>query len=220
MVSKKLFSAIAAALVIVSIVGVSSVAFAQTQTTTATAQPTQTIAQTLANNKNLTTLVNLLNKTNVNNETLTDVLNGPGNYTVFAPDNAAFAKVNASTLADLQNNTTALTRLLSYHVIPTKLLANKFTGSGTLNTINSLSLPFSVSGTTIQVGNATVTEADINATNGVIHVINGVLIPPSGTTTATAPATASSGFLGLPGFEIFPAVAGLVVAYLMMRRRK
>jgi uncharacterized surface protein with fasciclin (FAS1) repeats len=220
MVSKKLFSAIAAALVIVSIVGVSSVAFAQTQTTTATAQPTQTVAQTLANNKNLTTLVNLLNKTNVNNETLTDVLNGPGNYTVFAPDNAAFAKVNASTLADLQNNTTALTRLLSYHVIPTKLLANKFTSSGTLNTINSLSLPFSVSGTTIQVGNATVTEADINATNGVIHVINGVLIPPSGTTAATASPTASSGFLGLPGFEIFPAVAGLlVVAYLILRRR-
>jgi uncharacterized surface protein with fasciclin (FAS1) repeats len=218
--SKKLFFAIAAGLVILSIVGASSVAFAQTQTTTATAQPKQTIAQTLANNKSLTTLVNLLNKTNVNNETLTDVLNGPGNYTVFAPDNAAFAKVNASTLADLQNNTTALTQLLSYHVVPTKLLANNFTGSGTLMTLNGLSLPFSVSGTTIQVGNATVTEADINATNGVIHVINGVLMPPTNA-TATASPTASSGFLGLPGFEIFPAVAGLlVVAYLMMRRRK
>jgi uncharacterized surface protein with fasciclin (FAS1) repeats len=213
--SKKLFSAIAVALVIVSIVGASSVAFAQTQTTTATAQPKQTIAETLANNTTFTQLVSLLKKAN-----LTDVLDGPGNFTLFAPTNAAFAKVNASTLADLQNNTTALTTLLLYHVVPTKLLANDFTGSGTLTTVNGLSLPYSVNGTTIQVGNATVTKADINATNGVIHVIDGVLMPPTNA-TATASPTASAGFLGLPGFEIFPAVAGLlVVAYLVMRRRK
>ena len=123
MVSKKLFSAVVAALVILSIVGASSVAFAQTQTTTAAAKPTQTIAQIAENNTNLTTLVSLLKKAN-----LTNVLSGPGNYTVFAPDNAAFAKVNASTLANLQNNTTALTNLLLYHVIPAKLLANNFTG--------------------------------------------------------------------------------------------
>jgi transforming growth factor-beta-induced protein len=220
MVSKKLFSAVVAAVVIFSIVGTSSVAFAQTQTSTATAKPTQTIAQIAENNKNLTTLVSLLNKTNENNVTLTDVLNGPGNYTVFAPDNAAFAKVNASTLADLQKNTTALTTLLSYHVVPTKLLANNFTGSGTLTTLNLLSLPYSVNGTTIQVGNATVTKADINATNGVIHVIDGVLIPPTNA-TATASPTASSGFLGLPGFEAVYGVAGLlVVAYLVLRRRQ
>jgi uncharacterized surface protein with fasciclin (FAS1) repeats len=215
MVSKKRFSAIAAALVIVSIVGASSVAFAQTQTTTATAQPKQTIAETLANNTTFTQLVSLLKKAN-----LTDVLDGPGNFTLFAPTNAAFAKVNASTLADLQNNTTALTTLLLYHVVPTKLLANDFTGSGTLTTVNGLSLPYSVNGTTIQVGNATVTKADINATNGVIHVIDGVLMPPTNA-TATASPPASGGFLGLPGFEIFPAVAGLlVVAYLVMRRRR
>ncbi|MGB9370656.1 MAG: fasciclin domain-containing protein [Halobacteriota archaeon] len=212
--SKKLFSAIAAALVIVSIVGASSVAFAQTQTTTATAQPKQTIAETLANNTTFTQLASLLKKAN-----LTDVLNGPGNYTLFAPTNAAFAKVNASTLADLQNNTTALRTLLLYHVVPTKLFASDFTGSGTLTTVNGLSVPYSVNGTTIQVGNATVTKADINATNGVIHVIDGVLMPPTNATAAASP-TASSGFLGLPGFEIVPAVAGLlVVAYLMMRRR-
>jgi uncharacterized surface protein with fasciclin (FAS1) repeats len=214
--SKKLFSAIAAALVILSIVGVSSVAFAQTQTTTATAKPTQTITQIVQNNPNLTKLLSLLNK----NNNITTFLSGPGNYTLFAPDNAAFAKLNPSTLADLQNNTTELTRVLEYHILYSKLLSSNFTDSGTLQTFNQLSLPYSVKGTTIQVGNATVTEADINATNGVIHVINGVLIPPSGTTAATASPTASSGFLGLPGFEIFPAVAGLlVVAYLILRRR-
>ena len=216
MVSKKLFSAMVAALVILSVVGASSIAFAQTQTTTATAKPTQTIAQIAENNTNLTMLVSLLKKAN-----LTDVLSGPGNFTVFAPDNAAFAKVNASTLANLQNNSTALTNLLLYHVIPTKLLENNFTGSGTLTTVNGLSLPYSVNGTTLKVDNATVTKADINATNGVIDVINGVLIPPASTTTATASPTASGGFLGLPGFEAVYGVAGLlVVAYLVMRRRQ
>ena len=216
MISKKLFSAAVAALVILSTVGVSSIAFAQAQTTTATAKPTQTIAQIAENNKNLTTLVSLLKKAN-----LTNVLSGPGNFTVFAPDNAAFAKVNASTLADLQNNSTALTNLLLYHVIPSKLLENNFTGSCTLTTVNGLSLPYSVNGTTLKVDNATVTKADINATNGVIDVINGVLIPPSSTTTATASPTASGGFLGLPGFEAVYGVAGLlVVAYLVLRRRQ
>ncbi|MGZ4883264.1 MAG: fasciclin domain-containing protein, partial [Halobacteriota archaeon] len=182
----------------------------------ATAQPKQTIAQTLANNTTFTQLVSLLKKAN-----LTSVLSGPGNFTVFAPDNAAFAKVNAPTLANLQNNSTALQSLLLYHVIPTKLLKNNFTGSGTLTTVNGLSLPYSVNGTTLNVDNAMVTKADINATNGVIDVINGVLIPPSSTTTATASPTASGGFLGLPGFEAVYAVAGLLaVAYLVIRRRQ
>jgi transforming growth factor-beta-induced protein len=216
MVSTKLFSAMVAALVILSMFGASSVAFAQTQTTTAAAKPTQTMAQILENNTNFTKFVSLLNKAN-----LTSVLSGPGNYTVFAPDNAAFAKVNASTLASLQNNSTALTNLLLYHVLYEKLLESNFTGNGTLTTFNGFSLPYSVNGTTIKVDNATVTKADINATNGVIDVINGVLIPPSSTTTATASPTASGGFLGLPGFEAVYGVAGLlVVAYLVLRRRQ
>jgi len=215
MVSKKLFSAVVAIAVILSIVGASSVAFAQTQTTAATAKPTQTIAQIAESNANFTMLISLLNKAN-----LTNVLSGPGNYTLFAPDNAAFAKLNASTLANLQNNKTALTNLLLYHVLPAKLLSNNFTGSGTLTTLNGLSLPYSVSGTTIMVGNATVTKKDINATNGVIDEINTVLVPPPGTTIATASPTASGGFLGLPGFEAAYGVAGLlIVAYLVMRRR-
>jgi transforming growth factor-beta-induced protein len=214
MVSKKLLSGVLATLVILSIVG-STVAFAQTQTSTATANPTQTLAQTAANNTNLTTFANLLKKTNITQE-----LNRTGNnYTVFAPDNAAFSKVDASTLARWQNNTTELTNVLWYHIVPMKLLSNNFTGSGTLNTVNGYSLPYSVSGTTLKVDNATVTKADINATNGVIHVIDSVMIPP--TAKATASATAAPGFLGLPGFEAFYAVAGLLaVAYLVLRRRR
>jgi PGF-CTERM protein len=214
MVSKKLFSAVLATLVILSIVGGSSVAFAQTQTSTATAKPTQTLAQVAANNTNLTNFTSLLKKAN-----LTNVLNGPGNFTVFAPDNAAFSKVDASTFASWQNNTTALRNMLWYHVIPKKLLSTDFTGNGTLTTVNGLSVPYSVDGTKIKVGNATITKADINATNGVIHVVDSVNIPP--TATATASATAAGGFLGMPGFEALYAVAGLLaVAYLVIRRRK
>jgi PGF-CTERM protein len=216
MVSKKLFSAVLATLVILSIVGGSTVAFAQTQTATTTAKPTKTIAQIVANTTNLKTLARLMAKTN-----LTQDLNLHGsNYTLFAPTDDAFAKVNASTLANWQNNTTALSNMLYYHAISKKLLKSDFTGNGTLTTVNQLSLPYSVNGTTLKVDNATVTKPDINATNGVIHVIDGVMIPPA-TGAATASATAGGGFLGLPGFEALYAVAGLLaVAYLVMRRRK
>jgi PGF-CTERM protein len=224
MVSKKLFSAVLATLVVLSIVG-PTVVFAQTgnvvttnatvnATKTATAKATQTLAQTIANNTNLTNFTGLLKKAN-----LTNLLNGPGNYTVFAPDDAAFSKVDASKLARWQNNTTELQNVLYYHIVPTKLLSNNLTGSGTLSTVNGYSLPYSVTGTALKVDNATVTKADINATNGVIHVIDSVMIPP--TATATASATAAPGFLGMPGFEAFYAVAGLlVVAYIVLRRRK
>ncbi len=116
--SKKLFSAVVAAFVMLSVVGMPSVVFAKTQTTTATAKPTQTITQIVENNRNLTKLASLLNKTN----NITTFLSGPGNYTLFAPDNAAFAKLNPSTLADLQNNTTELTSVLEYHILSAKLL--------------------------------------------------------------------------------------------------
>src|SRR5665647_2300645 len=215
MISKKLFSAVLATLVILSIVGGSSVAFAQTQANTATAKPTQTLAQVAANNTDLKNFTSLLKKAN-----RTYVLNGPGNYTVFAPNNAAFSKVDASTLAGWQNNTTALQNVLLYHIVPAKLLSSDLIGNGTLTTINQLSLPYSVDGTKIRVDNATVTKEDINATNGVIHVIDKVLVPPTNATT-TASATAGAGFLGLPGFETLYAVAGLLaVAYLVIRRRK
>jgi len=226
MVSKKLFSVFLATLVILSIVAGSSVAFAQNATTgnatknatkIATAKATQTIAQIAANNTNLTKFVSLLKQAN-----LTYVVSGPGNYTVFAPDNAAFAKVDASTLAEWQKNNTTLKNVLRYHIAPDKTLSTDFKaiGSGTLPTLNGLSIPYSVDGTKIKVDNATVTKADINATNGVIHIIDSVMIPPTSTATASATAT-GGGLLGLPGFEAMYAIAGLlVVAFLVIRRRK
>jgi len=155
-------------------------------------------------------------------------LNGTTNYTVFAPTNAAFEKVPSSTLADLANNTTALKRVLLYHVVPGTLLSKDIKGNGTLTTANGLPLTYSVNGTTVKVDNATVTKADINATNGVIHVVDSVMIPSANATAkvtagtvVSAVASAAQGFLGLPGFEALYAVAGLlVVAFFVMLRRK
>jgi transforming growth factor-beta-induced protein len=220
MVSKKIFSAVLATALILGIVGGSAVAFAQTQTATTTAPTEQTITQIAASNENFSTLVSLLKLAN-----LTDTLNGTTNYTVFAPTNAAFDKVPNSTLSALANNTTALTKVLLYHVVPGELLAKDIKGNGTLTTANGLLLTYSVNGTTVKVDNATVTKTDINASNGVIHVIDSVMIPPANATaavaSASASATATGGFLGLPGFEALYAVAGLlVVAFFVIRRRK
>ena len=219
MVSKKLFSAVLTTALILSIVGGSSVAFAQTQAATTG----QTITQIAASDPNFSTLVSLLQKAN-----LTDTLNRTTNYTVFAPTNAAFEKVPSSTLADLANNTTALKRVLLYHVVPGTLLSKDIKGNGTLTTANGLPLTYSVNGTTVKVDNATVTKADINATNGVIHVVDSVMIPSANATAkvtagtvVSAVASAAQGFLGLPGFEALYAVAGLlVVAFFVMLRRK
>ena len=214
MVSKKLFSAVLATLVIVGIVGGSSVAFGQ-----ATATTTTTITQTAASNPDFSTLVSFLKQAN-----LTETLNNTtANYTVLAPDNAAFAKLNNTTLANLKNDTPTLRQILLNHVILGKY---NFTQNGTVTTLAGNSISYTVNGTTVQFAggyNATIKQANINATNGVIDVISSVLVPPAGATTgaATASATASGGFLGLPGFEALYAVAGLLaVAYLVMRRRK
>ena len=145
MISKKLFSAVLATLVILSIVAGSTVAFAQTQTTTA-APMGQTITQTVASETNFSTLMVLLKLAN-----LTDTLNGTANYTLFAPSNAAFDKIPSSTLATLANNTTALKRVLLYHVVPETLLSKDIKGNGTLTTANGLSLPYSVTSTVVTV---------------------------------------------------------------------
>ena len=216
MISKKLFSAVLAPLVILSIVVGSPVAFAQTQTTT-TAPAGQTIIQTAASETNFSTLVGLLKAAN-----LTDTLNGTTNYTLFAPSNAAFDKIPSSALATLANNTTALQRVLLYHVVPGTLLAKDIKGNGTFTTANGLSLPYSVTSTAVTVDNANITKTDINATNGVIQVIDSVMIPPpNATAAATASATSAGGFLGVPGFEVLYAVVGLLaVAYVVIRRRR
>ncbi|MGZ8876475.1 MAG: fasciclin domain-containing protein [Halobacteriota archaeon] len=221
MVNKKSFSAVLATLVILSVIAGTSITSAQTAVVVG---PQKTIVMTAEDTPTLSDLVKYLNATN-----LTAALNNTTkNYTVFAPDNAAFEKLGTTKLADLANNTTKLTTILKSHVIDHKV---NLTTSGNATTLAGNEISWTVNGTKVQLQggtNAIIVTKNITTSNGVVNVIDTVLQPGAGTTTrpvasavASAAASAAGGFLGLPGFEALYAVAGLLaVAYLVIRRRK
>lgn len=111
---------------------------------------------------------------------LADTLKGAGPFTVFAPTDDAFAKLPAGALADLSKpeNKDKLKAILSYHVVPGKVMAAdvaKLDGK-TAKTVQGSELPVSTA-SGVKIGNATVSKADIAASNGVIHVVDTVLMP-------------------------------------------
>jgi uncharacterized surface protein with fasciclin (FAS1) repeats len=108
---------------------------------------------------------------------LAGALQGTGPFTVFAPTDAAFAKVPKSTLAALAKDKAKLRAVLLYHVAKGKLTAAKVVKLHSIKTLNGQSLKVRVSHGTVTIGGARVIKADIGASNGVIHVINTVLIP-------------------------------------------
>jgi uncharacterized surface protein with fasciclin (FAS1) repeats len=101
---------------------------------------------------------------------LADTLKGDGPYTVFAPTDAAFAKLPAGTLEALLADKDKLTQVLTYHVVPGKLDAQQVTGMTRLATVEGSELP---------VASISITQTDIMTSNGIIHVIDEVLIPQS-----------------------------------------
>ncbi|HUF01873.1 MAG TPA: fasciclin domain-containing protein [Gaiellaceae bacterium] len=104
---------------------------------------------------------------------------GKGPYTVFAPTDAAFAKVPKSTLAALGRDKAALRSVLLYHVARGKVPAAKVVEVKSVRTLNGQSVRIRVSKGSVFVGGARVTTPDVMASNGVVHVINKVLIPPA-----------------------------------------
>jgi uncharacterized surface protein with fasciclin (FAS1) repeats len=110
---------------------------------------------------------------------LAGALSGPGPLTVFAPTDAAFAKVPKATLAALAKNKAELKAVLLYHVVKGKVTASQASMLTSATTLEGASLPIHVSGGKVYVGGAQVIKADVMASNGVIHVINKVLIPPA-----------------------------------------
>ncbi|HUO69873.1 MAG TPA: fasciclin domain-containing protein [Solirubrobacteraceae bacterium] len=108
---------------------------------------------------------------------LAGALQGKGPFTVFAPTDAAFAKVPKATLAALAKDKAKLRAVLLYHVAKGKLTAAKVVKMRSIKTLNGQSLKVRVNHGTVTVGGARVVKADIGASNGVIHVINQVLIP-------------------------------------------
>ncbi|MGB0096148.1 MAG: fasciclin domain-containing protein [Solirubrobacteraceae bacterium] len=108
---------------------------------------------------------------------LAGALQAKGPYTVFAPTDAAFAKVPKATLAAHAKDKAKLRAVLLYHVAKGKLTAAKVVKLHSVKTLNGQSLKVRLSHGTVTVGGARVIKTDIGASNGVIHVINKVLIP-------------------------------------------
>jgi len=110
---------------------------------------------------------------------LVDTLKGKGPFTVFAPTDEAFAKLPGRTLEDLlkPENKEKLVAIVTYHVVPGRDLASQVTKMSAAKTVNGQSLAISVNSGTVMVDNAKVIKTDILCSNGVIHVIDSVILP-------------------------------------------
>jgi uncharacterized surface protein with fasciclin (FAS1) repeats len=187
---KKTFFAASAAAVL-ALTSLTASAPLQAQTTDPTVggaamYPTKTIVENAVNSPIHTTLVAAVKAAG-----LVDTLNSKGPFTVFAPTNDAFAKLPAGTVDTLlkPENKDQLVKVLTYHVVPGKYDAKKLLkeikkggGKATLKTVEGEDLTFTTDGTTITItdakgGTATVTTANVYQSNGIIHVIDAVLLP-------------------------------------------
>ena len=110
---------------------------------------------------------------------LVSTLKGPGPFTVFAPTDEAFAKLPAGTLEDLlkPENKQKLQRILTYHVVPGKVMAADVVKLTAANAVSGDTIAVSVRGGVVRVDNARVVKTDIAASNGIIHVIDAVILP-------------------------------------------
>ena len=110
---------------------------------------------------------------------LVGTLKGKGPFTVFAPTDEAFAKLPAGTLDDLlkPENKAKLAAILTYHVVPGTVMAAQAAKLPSAKTVNGASLTIHAMGGKVMVDNATVTKTDIACSNGVIHVVDTVLLP-------------------------------------------
>lgn len=109
---------------------------------------------------------------------LVDTLKGKGPFTVFAPTDEAFAKVPKETLDALLKDKEALTKVLTYHVVPGKVMAKDVVKLDSAKTAQGESVSIHAADGSVKINDAKVIKADIECSNGVIHVIDTVLLPP------------------------------------------
>lgn len=131
------------------------------------------VSDTIARDPQLSTLNGLVQKAG-----LTDMLKTAGPYTVFAPTNDAFKAVPAKTMDELGKDPVKLKNVLSYHVIPSKMMAADVKNANA-KTAQGANVALSKAGTFVTVEDAMVQTADITATNGVVHTVDRVLMPPA-----------------------------------------
>jgi uncharacterized surface protein with fasciclin (FAS1) repeats len=155
-----------------AVLGVSALGGSATSSAAPTA-PEKNIVQTAVAAGQFTTLVSLVKKAG-----LAGTLSGKGPYTVFAPTDAAFAKVPKATLAALGKDKAALKSVLLYHVVKGSVPASKVVTLTSAKTLDEgKTVKITVTGKTVKVNGAKVVTADIKTSNGIIHVIDKVLIP-------------------------------------------
>jgi uncharacterized surface protein with fasciclin (FAS1) repeats len=154
---------------------------ASAQTKSKEMKPMKTIVQVAIENGNFKTLVAALKAAG-----LVDALSGAGPFTVFAPTDAAFAKLPAGTVEALLADREKLTAILTYHVVSGKVMAADIVKShgAQPTTLEGQTLDVRLNGGKVSVNGANVVTADVAASNGVIHVIDSVLLPSA----APAPA--------------------------------
>lgn len=143
----------------------------------AVAAEASTVADVAAHNAELSTLASALAAAD-----LTESLKGSGPYTLFAPTNAAFEKLGKEKVAELlkPENKEQLVAILKYHVVPGKIAAVDAKGATVdLTTLNSAAVKVDGKGDVVKFGTATVTKADIVASNGIVHEIDSVILPPA-----------------------------------------
>lgn len=109
---------------------------------------------------------------------LVDTLKSAGPFTVFAPTDAAFAKLPAGTVEGLLKNPEKLKKILTYHVVSGDVMAADVVKLSEAKTVEGSEVKIMVRGGKVMVNNAHVVKADIKCTNGVIHVIDTVIMPP------------------------------------------
>jgi len=111
---------------------------------------------------------------------LVETLKGTGPFTVFAPTDEAFAKIPAATLDALLKDKAALTKVLTYHVVAGKVMAKDVVKLSKAKTVEGADVAIMVTNGKVMVNKAHVVKTDIEASNGVIHVIDSVIMPPAG----------------------------------------
>lgn len=138
------------------------------------AQATNTIVDLAVATPDLSTLVSA-----VQAASLVETLSGDGPFTVFAPTNSAFNALPEGTLASLllPENKQKLTDILTYHVVSGNVMSSDLSDGQIIDTVNGAKLTVSIKDGVVKVGNATVTTPDVKASNGVVHIIDTVLLP-------------------------------------------
>jgi len=139
-----------------------------------TGMSTAPVATAASANPLLSTLVTAVKKAG-----LVDTLNAASGITVFAPDNAAFAKLPAATLASVLSNKAELTKILTYHVVSGRTTPAQLAAGTPLKTLEGATVAPALMGSTYEVNSASVVCGNVQTANATVYIINTVLMPPS-----------------------------------------